>query len=349
MQVNLNYNKQSELENCKFAKTVLMIIIVAYHSVRFWGNNWFIGQPVFEEQFLSILSKWLNSFHVYTFTLISGYIFYYLKFEVNKYNDFCTFIVNKSKRLLVPYLFIMIVWVVPFDLCYFNLSLSDIIEKYCFGVSPSQLWFLLMLFGVFVFFFILSKCIKEHTIFSGCMMLFLYGVGILGQSTLHNYFQIWNVCCFLIMFWLGFKLRQYGSSLLFKIPWVLWVIFDVVLFTVVQKLENYSSIYSKVVRVGASMLLYIIGAIMAFIILQKMARIFPRWKNNKSFLLLNKHSMSIYLFHQQLIYISISVFNGVLHPYVHSFVNFIIGLAGSLLISIILVKYRCTSNLLGEK
>ncbi len=31
--------------------------------------------------FLMYIAKWFNTFHIYGFTLISGYIFYYIKYE----------------------------------------------------------------------------------------------------------------------------------------------------------------------------------------------------------------------------------------------------------------------------
>ena len=35
-----------QLENCIFVKTVLMLMVVAYHSMIFWGGDWFSVQPV---------------------------------------------------------------------------------------------------------------------------------------------------------------------------------------------------------------------------------------------------------------------------------------------------------------
>ncbi len=73
---------KKQLDNCYFIKTVLMIIIVFYHSILFWSESWLTEvTPVFESKSLAVISSWLNSFHVYAFTLVSGYIFYFLKNE----------------------------------------------------------------------------------------------------------------------------------------------------------------------------------------------------------------------------------------------------------------------------
>ena len=119
------------LDNCYFVKTVLMILVVLYHSILFWGGgSWLDNQPViFKSKALSILSVWLNTFHIYGFTLVSGYIFQYLKYEKDKYQKFFLFIVNKAKRLLVPYVFVAIIWVIPISCVLFSYTSKDIILK----------------------------------------------------------------------------------------------------------------------------------------------------------------------------------------------------------------------------
>ncbi len=74
--------KQKELQNCAYIKTILMICIVLYHSILFWSGNWFtILEPERLIPAFNWIAIWLSSFHVYGFTLISGYVFYYVKYE----------------------------------------------------------------------------------------------------------------------------------------------------------------------------------------------------------------------------------------------------------------------------
>lgn len=103
----------AELDHCSFVKTVLMLFVVLYHSCVFWTGNWFVETPVYPSRFLEVLAEYLNSFHIYAFTLVSGYLFSYLKLEKGKYERFLPFTVNKAKRLLVPYVFVAAVWVIP--------------------------------------------------------------------------------------------------------------------------------------------------------------------------------------------------------------------------------------------
>lgn len=103
MEDTINYQKN--LENCIFVKTILMMLVIVYHSMVFWGGDWFnVKSVAIECNVLKYLALWLNSFLIYGFVFISGYLFEYLKREKNKYQKFFAFIVNKSKRLLIPYI-----------------------------------------------------------------------------------------------------------------------------------------------------------------------------------------------------------------------------------------------------
>lgn len=104
----------------------------------------------------------------------------------------------------------------------------------------------------------------------------------------------------------------------------------------------------KLLNLGLSFLLYIIGALMAFVVLQKLAtRV--NWEESKVFSFLSKNSMLVYLFHQQIIYVFISLLNGVINPYLHAGINFVGAMAISLLISTVLMKFKWTRFLIGEK
>ena len=61
----LTTDRQTELENCNFIKTVLMMLVVFYHSIVFWGGNWFTQNPEVISVPLNIVADWLNSFHIY--------------------------------------------------------------------------------------------------------------------------------------------------------------------------------------------------------------------------------------------------------------------------------------------
>lgn len=202
-------NKKEELENCSFVKTILMLLVAAYHSILFWGGEWFTRNPAKTSEALSLVAGWLNSFHIYAFTLVSGYIFYYIKYEKGKYNSLGRFINNKLKRLIVPYLFAALVWVIPINCVFYRYNIFEIVYNYVLATNPSQLWFLVMLFNVFVIFYLLSDFFVEHTYGGLIVVLGMYMFGLVGGKAIPNVFMIWTACRYVLMFWIGVKMRQY--------------------------------------------------------------------------------------------------------------------------------------------
>lgn len=76
-QIDEDLENKQMIQNCVFIKTNLMLLVVLGHSVNFWRGDWFTGNPLIPSMGLTFLSKWVNSFHVYAFTLVSGYLFAY--------------------------------------------------------------------------------------------------------------------------------------------------------------------------------------------------------------------------------------------------------------------------------
>lgn len=340
--------REQELRNCNFVKTVLMILVVLYHSMVFWTGDWFSVEQVCKSEIVSIISQWLNSFHIYGFTLVSGYIFYYLKVEKRAYNMFGSYINNKIKRLLVPYLFISVTWVIPISIYFFEYDIMTIIQKYILAISPSQLWFLIMLFDVFIIFWLLSDFFRKHHCLGLMVVLILYFGGICGAHVFPNIFTIWTACRYVLFFWIGFKIRQYGTTIIKKIPVLVWIIADIVVFFMTQYLNEVEKFIFKIAGVLSELFLYSIGAIMIFVALLKVAENIE-WQKNKVFMILKKHAMSIYLIHQQIIYFLIAWLNGKVPLAINVGLNFVGAIVISILISSTLMKFRITRFCIGEK
>lgn len=338
---------EKELRNCTFVKTILMLLVVFYHSIVFWGGGWFTKNPVFQASGLSMGSKWLNSFHIYGFALVSGYIFYHLKYEKGRYQAFRPFVANKAKRLLIPYATVLLLWVLPIQYGIFRYDGITVIKNYILGISPNQLWFLLMLFNVFVLAWLLSDRLVKNNVVAAVIAAGAAGIGLVGPNLLPNVFMIWQAFYYLPIFILGMKLRQYGTACIRRIPVLAWIALDVLLFAVYQLTGGFGGIYMRVLRMALNMVLHAVGAVMAFVTLQKIAdRLKP---DGKIFRFLSKNSMVVYLLHQQLIYFFILGLNGLVNPYINGLVNFVGSLLISLLASHMLLKFKITRFLLGEK
>ena len=248
---------------------------------------------------------------------------------------------------MLPYALIALVWVIPVQCLFFESDLKTICYKYMLATSPSQLWFLVMLFDVFLIFWLLSDFFAKHDFRGVLLATGFYGVGIIGGMVVPNIFMIWTACQYIPLFWLGFKLRQRGTYLIQKIPVCVWIVADLILFAFVQYLGNTELLLLKIVKLGANFVLHVVGALMAFAVLQKVADR-TNW-NNVLFSFLSKRSMVVYLIHQQVIYFLIHWLNGRVGIGLNVAVNFVGAMGISLAVATVLLKFRITRFLVGEK
>ena len=326
-----------------------MILIVISHSMAFWRGGWFGALELDSPNLiLSTVVNWLSSFHVYSFTLVSGFIFFYGVYQGGKYKSFTDIVKKKFFRLLVPYISVSLAWVIPFQFLFFKDNLSDLIFKFLLGASPCQLWFLLMLFFVFIFSWILKDFYIKHMIGSIFLVIGFYGISIIGGYFIPNYFGIWNACRHMTLFFIGFKICQYGGTAIFdRIPNIVLIIINIIIFILWNIFADMAGLY-KVLDKGFEFLLRIDGAVTAFIILERLGKKLS-WKENRYIRSVSQNSMGIYLFHQQIIYCTLYLLYGRANTYLNVLVNFIVAIIVSLLISFVLHKWNVTRLLLGEK
>ena len=338
----------NRLRNCNFVKTLFMISVVVYHSVLFWNGKWFasVTTPVFSSEGLNILSQVLNTFHIYGFTLVSGYIFCYIKQEKGGYVKLGSFVRKKFTRLIVPYIFVVSIWVVPFAVYFFDYNSKAVLFKYALAVSPNQLWFLVMLFDVFLMAFGLSDLWSKRPMLGMIVVWGIYIVGFVAGRLFMDVFQIWTACTFLAYFWLGFYLRFKENGFLWKIPTFVYLLVGIALIVCLIYIRNFDSIIMKILEIGLDSITKIYGSIAAFILLQRLAdRI--KWES-KAFSFISNQSMVVYLFHQQFIYVVLKALNGALNPWLHAGVNFLISFGLSIVIAVVMKKSKLLLFLLGE-
>lgn len=175
-------------------------------QLRVWTGNWWDTPPILPSLSLKALATWLNSFHIYGFVLISGYLFAF-KVRGGGYPDYSAFLKNKAKRLLIPYLFVAAVWLIPISIAMYGPDWNRLMDNYVLCKSPEQLWFLWMLFWVFALVWPVRNTVMAHPALGWAFALALYLVGIMGQRYLPNVFQIWTACQCMLFFLVGMRLR----------------------------------------------------------------------------------------------------------------------------------------------
>lgn len=339
--------KNRTLDNCKYIKGVLMIFVILGHSVAFWTGNWFdVETPAHEAHALKVLCSWLGSFHTYAFVLISGYIFAF-KMKLGGYSKYSVLLKNKAKRLLVSYFFVTIIWLIPFQVFLFKRSMQTLRDNYLFCNSPEQLWFLWMLFWIFVIYWPLKNILDQK--WGWILIGVLYCIGVLGYHRFPNYFRIWDALQYMPLFYLGIRIRVNkgdGSEIKFWHGIVL-VMVDIILFVISSRYEESHGVLGKLANAMLPLALHMVGALMIFVVLQYIFE--KRVKAGLIIEALSKYSLPMYLFHQQLIYLTILWLNGKINPYFNAAANFIFAIVGSILISVLLTRWKVTRVLIGER
>lgn len=345
-----NAIKQRELQGCNSAKALMMLAVVICHSASACiGRGWFVVEPESHSTLIFRISSYTGAYPVPTFLFISGYLFYYLKYELGRYNDPIEFIKKKSKRLLAPYLFACL-WVVPAYIYFFKPDLSVIIKRFVICENPSQLWFLLALFWMYIGFYFLSRFLDKFNFFQklslpvailliGAVCIFSLSNYVIYKILKINLFAVLSGLRYFPVFFAGFIFRKFDFEKLnkFSIPLLIFSLAATVA-------------YNRLVRGRAAMFLqapiWILDAAAMFVFITKYVN--PK---GRLFEIFKRHNFTVYLLHQQLIYVIIYLISRFWKVY--PIPSFLICLTGSLVISVALsalfAKFRLTRTILGLK
>ena len=125
-------------------RTIAVILLVTWHCTFCTMFVWGVvepGQDVLPYRFVSRFL--INDAVMPLFTFISGYLFYALYFEQAKYREFRSFLLAKTKRLLIPFLiFSPIIILTTFNT---RMNFDDI----AWG-EGCHMWYCPMLFWCFI-------------------------------------------------------------------------------------------------------------------------------------------------------------------------------------------------------
>ena len=338
-----------ELKNCNIIKTLMMFSVVLYHSMALWNKNTWLIPPKEENIVLMTVALFLNNLHIYVFTFVSGYLFYYLKFDIHRYKKFSADLKKRSQRLLIPYISGALFWCVWFSLWLDNSSVIDLLKKYALGINPSQLWFLLMLFVVFVIFYVLSEVFNKLNFFWGfaiCMVFF--ALSYVSARFIPNVYQHQTAMKYIVFYYLGFCFRRNEKLFLRKIPIFVLIVLETILFSAYILSDWYFDLhgFKTPMLIVIGFLLHITGCVLVFNAFNhlrvKFEKGINRIENNLVFKWFSENSMLIYIFHQQIIFVVDINLNGLLHPVIIVLINIIAAITFSGVLATLLTKWKIT-------
>lgn len=347
---------EEKVNNIDAIKVFLTISVVFYHCIMAWSYYGWHDFIVLPFKPLEYFNEFFVKFHTQAFTFLSGYLFYFLKYEKNKYNTPKKDIIHRAKRLLLPYA-VMLIWVIPFYFTFEHGTVKTAISKYVLAVAPSQLWYLVMLFGVFVIFYFISNFISKHCRLFFFVFYIIFGAAIVMSQIIPDYFQLWTILKYLLYFHFGFATRK-G---VFRHIWKMHdtrnnAVADTVIYVLLYALLIFID-YKFLLGTDINLLKIISKAIDPFISLigiTAMVKLFAvvcslNFVNSKFFKVLVRYNFTVYLIHQQLVYIPLAICSTKIHPLLLVIINFVFSLLGSLAISRLLNNFEITRKIFGLK
>lgn len=346
--------KTNQLEEFNFLKIIAMLTVVLQHSMALY-SDWF-RVPKINSEFYKFTNSYLSSYHVYMFVFISGYLYYYVRYELNKNEDNKTFIYKKYRRLIVPYICVYLLYVMPIRNFTekSDLSINTVFNDMVLSKNSAHLWFLLMLFGVFIIFKIFEdKIQKGNTKALICLFYVSYIAGrFMEKNQTLNILQIPKILQFILLFYIGFIFMKNNKILINKIKESnIWVVLFVQILLISSIYLLRSSSETMVVK-GVSVLIEptisLIGIMLWYLVVIKMLKIMPNITNTKVYKFLKEKNFIIYLLHMPIIQIILSyLYNTNISPTLLVIICFVVSMSISSVLAVLINKFRITKIIFG--
>lgn len=317
-----------------------IILVVLAHSIIIFNPSWNYYIPKYSSTFFKYLCAAIYIFHMPLFFSLSGYLYGISK---DKHNwNLKSLVYDKSKRLLIPYLFFSLFWLLPIRLLikYKNYAggqslLKLIFDNIILGKDNGHLWFLIALFLIFLLYFILEKITiisKNNYLF----FAFLCILSVIGGHILPSF--IGSAFSNLMWFGLGDFIRK-EKNYIFKYKKVLLVLSVLVILASILYLKLYLNENFK-------FLCFILKSGICVILIPIIYSLFPNNLNSKM-VFIDKNSFGIYLFHSPLVYITYTYWNNI-NPIFIFIINFI-GFGIIALLLTLSIRKIGLGFLMGEK
>lgn len=299
------------------------------------------------QQIIDLGVRLIYSFHMPLFFALSGALFY-LNVEANKFNSIKDVLSVKAKRLLIPYGFCTLFWVIPIKALsgYWSNSanlLKDIIFGQLFLYGNSHLWFLWVLFIVTV----ITWIFRKNEIVRVFIALFFFYCGCKVDVP---QFGISRILLDLIWFELGY---QYGKNRNFiqraielkgrkiALATISTMLYLAVLMCYLRLAKGSEFAYGIVHLAGVAM-----SFSLAFLVADKMIR------NRFLYRIILKHSMGIYLFSDSINYLILSIIKNttgtkIIETNIGAFCIFVFRICLTLLVAILvdIIVQKCKGKL----
>jgi hypothetical protein len=170
--VSPQIDQKTNLQNVALLRVLATFSIVVWHSYCSY-ICWGVADSPANGFYRHLFTRIFPDANMPLFTFIAGYLFCFLIKEKGKYQRFKEFFINKTHRLLIPFLVLGSV----INLCEYGKDIVDLL----YG-TPNHLWYCLMLFYVFIVAWLVDKYL--HGWVSKLVMVFSFLFVCYGRTAL---------------------------------------------------------------------------------------------------------------------------------------------------------------------
>jgi fucose 4-O-acetylase-like acetyltransferase len=330
-------------------RAIAILSIVFGHSLAIHTSAWsFIYkiQPFIPFKIIGFL---FSSYFLWLFVIMSGFL--YASQTEKKIVNFKYFVINKFKRLLIPYF----VWGVIYFLIFNNISNYSILELMLqLSKGIGHLWFLLMLFWVFVLAFFITKLkLPLSSDIIAISLLFLMGILMLSNNW--NILQLSNSFKYLFGFYFGIilfknqsKIELIHPRMITKLILLFFGIFFIkfggeYIIRYLLKIDNrfIFEIYKEIIGLP----LGILGSFIIYVVVKNNINLLNR-QTIKLLDIIEKNSFGIYILHQFIMFLFLMYFQVHISSIVLPLILVVLGLVGSIFGCILIKKVNWLNKII---
>lgn len=332
---NINF-EQKFMNDINLLKVIAIILVVIGHSTNQYTGNWVIISEN-KSIFFSIISDYVNSFHMQLFVLIAGIVYAYCRIQKGYYSNYKELAIAKLNRLIKPYFIFGLLYMIPIELILNirNISTIQIFVNFLIGHKSGHLWFLMMLFIVFIIYYKIEKQLKSRQIINISLFILIQIISLY----IPTLFFINRALYYMFFFYLGCTLysnQKFLENISRKIigNTKLIVLLIIILGLTIIELNLLKNNVIPKKSIGRIMILLVENFVAIMGIYQMYLTLFlVKRRQRKWVKLIKKYNFNIYLLHQPIIFIILYFLKDIV-----PFVVVIICFVGGLMIPIWLTK-----------
>ena len=210
-------NEKIILQELDYLKIIGVLLVVIGHCTSIYTGGWVFTSPV-NSPIYGLIASYVYTFHVPMLVFVSGAIYYYCRINKEKYSSIKSLIINKFKRLILPFLFVGIIYSIPikYIIGMTEGNIINNIKSFVLGLNTGHLWYLLMLFNIFILFYLYESFILNKK-YSIVLNLILFSILYISSGFFTNIFQINRAIQYSIFFYLGYEFFRSKDRLILKL------------------------------------------------------------------------------------------------------------------------------------